>query len=216
MPNVTAEQILHAHQWRYAVKKFDAARKIPAATWSALEQSLILSPSSFGLQPWKFIVITSAQLRQALLPQSWGQTQVTDCSHFVVFAARSSMGPDETSALIRRTSEVRGVPEANLAGYAQIINGFLANNETQGQTSAWTTRQAYIALANLMTSAALLEVDTCPMEGINPGAYDEILGLTNTGWKTVVACAVGYRSADDKYASAPKVRYTPETLVEHR
>ena len=216
MSTLTAEQVLHAHQWRYAVKKFDATRVIPAATWEALEKTLVLSPSSFGLQPWKFIVITSKDLREALVPHSWGQKQVSECSHFVVFTAKNEVGPDDSTALIQATSAVRGVPEQALAGYKQVIDGFLANAKAGSWLDPWTAKQTYIALGNLMTTAALLGVDTCPMEGIDAAKFDEILGLKGTGYRTIVGCAVGYRAADDKYAAAAKVRYPASQLIEHR
>ena len=213
--NIISPQNLLKHQeWRYAVKKFDASRKIDDATWDALEQSLILSPSSFGLQPWKFLIITDQPLRERLKPASWNQSQVTDCSHYVVFCAKKSVSEADVDHLVHSIAVTRGVEVQSLKGYRDVMVGFAAKAEKEGWAQHWTTRQTYIALGNLMTSAAMLGIDTCPMEGFEPEKYDEILGLPARGLNAVVACCVGYRSPDDKYAKARKVRFPAHELVE--
>jgi nitroreductase len=203
-------------RWRYACKKFDAARKIAPEIWHALEQSLILSPSSFGLQPWKFVVVTTQELKERLVPASWGQSQVRDCSHLVVFGARRPMTEADVHRFIDRIVQVRGVSRDSLAGFQKVMLGFLARPPEGLSLDEWATRQAYIAIGNFMTSAAAIGVDTCPLEGIEPAKYDELLGLPELGYHTVVACAAGYRAADDKYASVPKVRFATEDVVLHR
>lgn len=208
-------KLLEALNWRYAAKKFDADKKIPAQTWTALEQALVLSPSSFGIQPWKFIVVTDAAVKAKLVPISWGQTQPLECSHHVVFAVRKGLGEADLDRYLARTAEVRGVAVQSLAGFKQMMLGSLNKAAAAGTLDTWQTHQIYIALGQFMASAALLGVDTCPMEGIEPGQYDEVLGLVGAGYATVVACAAGYRATDDKYATLPKVRFSVADVVEH-
>jgi nitroreductase len=208
-------QLLEALNWRYATKIFDASKKIPAEVWDALEKTLVLTPTSFGLQPYKFLVVQNPEVRAALLPQSWGQKQVVDCSHYVVFAARTEMKEPDIDKLIKRIVAVRGVPEDSLKAYRDMMVGNLVTGGRAAIAHEWASRQAYIALGNAMTAAALLKVDGCPMEGINPVEYDKILKLEGSGYKTVVALALGYRAAADKYATIPKVRYETKDLVQH-
>ena len=207
------KQLLDALQWRYATKVFDATKKIPADVWGALEQSLVLTPTSYGLQPYHFLVVQDAAKRAALLPNSWGQKQVVDCSHFVVFTARTEMKEADVDRFVKRSAEVRGVPAESLAAYRGMMLGDVVNGPRGKIAHEWAARQCYIALGNLMTAAAVLGVDACPMEGINPPEYDKILGLAGTGYKTVVALALGYRAASDKYASLAKIRYETSELV---
>ena len=213
MNTITPQNLLELQEWRYAVKKFDASRKIDNSTWDALEQTLVLTPSSFGLQPWKFLVITSQAVKEQLKPASWNQSQVTDCSHHVVFCAKANVTEADVDLFIKRVVEVRGSEVQSLKGYRDVIAGFAAKAAKEGWLRQWTAKQVYIALGNLMTSAAALGVDTCPMEGFEPAKYDEILGLPAEGVNAVVGCCVGYRSADDRYATAKKVRFPIEELI---
>jgi len=153
-------------QWRYATKQFDSTKIIDSKTWQSIEDSLILTPSSFGLQPWKFVVVTNKEIKEKLREHSWGQPQVTDCSHFVILCA--------TEAITKEN-------------------------------------QVYIALGQLMATAAALEIDACPMEGISPTEYDKIIEID--GYKTVVACAMGFRHSEDKYAELAKVRFSKDELI---
>ncbi len=202
----TTMNILEQLRWRYATKHFDATRKIPSETWAILEEVLRLAPSSFGLEPWRFLVISDPDLRQKLLAASWGQSQVVDSSHYVVFACKRNVGASDVLALIERTAAARGVSTESLKSYGDIITGFLNKFSTSLQVDEWATRQVYLALGTFLTAAAALGIDTCPMEGIDPAAYDEILGLNTQGYATQVACAAGFRSAEDKHARLSKVR----------
>jgi nitroreductase len=200
--------------WRYATKVFDPAQKIPADVWQTLERALVLSPSSYGLQPYRFLVIHDPAKRAALLPHSWNQKQVVDASHYVVFTARTKMTEADVSKLIARTTDVRKIPAESLNFYRDMMMGDLVKGPRSRIAHEWATRQAYIALGNLMTCAALLGVDACPMEGFVPTEYDRVLGLENSGYASVVCCALGYRAANDKYASLPKVRFELRELVQ--
>ncbi|MDD5262485.1 MAG: NAD(P)H-dependent oxidoreductase [Methylacidiphilales bacterium] len=215
MNTIPREKLLGTLKWRYATKQFDPAKKIAPADWSALEESLILSPSSFGLQPWKFVVVTDPQVREKLKAVSWNQGQVTDCSHHVVFAIRTDVNEAYIDRFLARAVEIRGGSVEPLAGYRGMMVSFANKAAKEGWLHEWATRQVYIALGNFMTSAALLGIDTCPMEGLEPAKYDEILGLNALGLKTVVACCAGYRSAQDKYAATPKVRFHPKDVILH-
>lgn len=213
MQPITTAQLLDAQNWRYATKSFDPTKRIPDATWAALEQTLVLSPSSFGLQPYRFLVIANPATRAQLLPHAWGQRQVVDASHFIVFAARTDVKAADIDTFLRRTAELRGVSLESLAGYRGMMAGMLLSDGFKPIAPHWAARQAYIALGNLMTSAALLGLDACPMEGLVPAEFDKLLGLTEQGYTTVVACALGYRAVEDKYATLPKVRFEASQLI---
>ncbi|WP_404422204.1 NAD(P)H-dependent oxidoreductase [Nibricoccus sp. IMCC34717] len=215
MATLSAEKLLEVTNWRYATKKFDPARKIDNATWATLEQALIDAPSSFGLQPWKFLVITDAAVRAKLVGASWNQSQPSDCSHHVVFTLKKGIDAAHVDQFLRRQVEVRGGSLESLAGYGKIIKDSLAGAAARGDLDGWQGNQVYIALGHFMLAAALLGIDTCPMEGIERAKYDEILGLSGTRYTTLVACAAGYRAADDKYAAAKKVRFPASEVVQH-
>jgi len=209
------DAVLQALNWRYATKVFDATRKLSPEQWQILEQALVLTPSSYGLQPWRFVNVADSSVREQLKAVSWNQAQVVDASHLVVLAARETVTVDDVTVLMKTTAQTRKVLEITLEPYRQMIMFDLVNGARSKMAFEWAARQCYIALGNLMTSAAMLGVDTCPMEGLDPSAYDRILGLGGTGYRTVVACALGFRSAEDKYARLPKVRYPAEEVVKN-
>ncbi|MEY3750504.1 MAG: hypothetical protein RLZZ186_923 [Cyanobacteriota bacterium] len=211
-----SETLLQALRWRYATKTFDAGRQIDPSTWATLEQSLVLTASSYGLQPWKFLVITNAAIRAELRPHSWNQSQITDCSHLVVLLKKRVITAADADRLVQTTASTRGIEASLLDGYRNMIQVDLIDGPRSQMIGQWAANQVYIALGNLLTSAALLGVDTCAMEGFSPADYDRILGLESSDYQSCVVCACGYRSADDKYASLAKVRYSSADLIEHR
>lgn len=208
-------ELIEKLNWRYAVKKFDNTKKISDSDWAALEQALLLTPSSYGLQPWKFLVVQNASLRKKLTPHSWNQTQVEDCSHYVVLAAKEKVDSAWVQKYISRIAEVRGVDESSLKGYHDMMLGDVVNGPRSQVAKEWASKQVYIALGNLMTAAAMLNIDACPMEGIDPAKYDEILDLNGSGYITLVSCALGYRSNQDRSASYKKVRFKTEDVVKY-
>jgi len=212
MKPVENQTLLHQLKWRYATKKFDATKKIPAEDWNTLEQAVILSASSFGLQPWHFVVITSQAVKDSLVPASHGQHQVAQASHVVVFAVKKGVDDAYVDKYINRISEVRGVPVEKLAGFKGAMTGTIAHLGSVG-TDAWSSKQVYIAIGNLLTSAAMLGIDAAPMEGINPGHYDQILGLEKKGYATLAIVALGHRASDDAAAHHKKVRFKAEDVV---
>lgn len=202
--------------WRYATKRFDPTKKISDADWHVLEESLRLAPSSFGLQPWKFVVVKDTTIRQQLQPHSWGQPQIVEASHLVVLAAQQTVGHNDVDTFISTISDTRGVPAANLTDYANMMKGFLDHLASDKSTEAWSTRQVYLALGMLLSSAAMLKIDACPLEGIDAAKYNEILGLPAIGYSAKVACALGYRSKDDASAAYTKVRYPRSKIFVER
>ena len=213
MSNMNPHELLNALEWRYATKVFDLAKKIPAYLWQTLEHALVLTPTSYGLQPYKFLVISNPAKRAELMRHSWNNKQVVDASHLVVFTAKIKITGADVDKLIQRTVEIRKLPSDALNAYRGMMLGDVVNGPRGKTAHEWAMRQAYIALGNLMTCAAVLGVDACPMEGLVPAEYDKVLNLNGSGYATVVACALGYRSADDKYAKLAKVRYDMKDLV---
>lgn len=213
--SLSPDALLDALRWRYATKQFDSERKIAADTWKAIEESLVLTPSSFGLQPWKFLVVENPELRTKLLDESWKQAQVTDASHFVVLASRTDLTADDIERWMDCMAQLQSKGPEQLAPLKGMIGGF-AERMSHQERQEWNIRQSYIALGQLMAAAAVLGVDACPMEGISASAYDRLLGLEGSGYATVVACALGYRDEADKYAHTPKARFELDEVIERR
>lgn len=207
-------RIREALNWRYATKRFDATRKISAEDWDTLRASLVMAPSSYGLQPWKFLNIESPETRARLKEASWGQGQVVDASHLVVFAYKEQIDPEYIQKYIRRIAEVRGVPLESLDSYRDLMVERLIKGPRSKAIPLWASRQAYLAMGFLLETAALLKVDACPLEGLEPEEYDRILGLANSGWRTAAAVVLGYRHPEDKYQVLKKVRFPEELVVE--
>ena len=209
-------ELLASLQWRYATKRFDSTRRIDPGTWEALEQTLVLTPSSYGLQPWRFLVLQDPDLRSRLRPHAWNQAQITDCSHLVVFLVRRTMAAADLDRLIVRMAETRGTAPERLQAYRQAMASDLLEGPRSHRIDTWASNQVYIALGSFMTAAALLEVDTCAIEGFSPAEFDRLLALEDTGYRSAVVCAAGYRDPADGYASQAKVRYAAGELIEHR
>jgi nitroreductase len=213
--NANRETLLQQLNWRYATKQFDPEAKVSDQDWAALEESLVLTPSSYGLQPWKFVVVTDAELREKLVAASWGQRQVADASHLVVFAIKKNLGEKDIGAYLDRIANVRGVSRESLSGLREMLYASIINGMDEPARRNWAARQAYIALGNFLNSAALLGIDAAPMEGFEADKYDELLSLDKQGLTTVVIAAAGYRARSDKYANLPKVRFAREDVVTH-
>ena len=211
---VSNELILKQLRWRYAVKRFDPSKKIAHADWATLEETLVLTPSSFGLQPWKFVVVTDAAMKEKLLPCCWNQRQVVDGSHVVVLCIKKHLKGEEIDAHIKRTAEVRGVAIETLERYRKAMISDLIDGARSRIINLWAANQVFIALGNFMTCAALMGIDTCPMEGFEPEKVDELLGLGLRGLGSAVLCVAGYRASDDRYATMPKVRFPIDAVID--
>ena len=214
--SVPSETLLEALRWRYATKAFDAGRSIPDDLWQTLEDTLVLTPSSYGLQPWRFLVIRDAALKAELRPHSWNQSQITDASHLVVLLSRRHIEGRDLDRLIEATASSRGLDPTTLAVYRQMMAKDLVDGPRSATIERWASNQVYIALGNLMTAAALLGIDTCPIEGFSPPDYDRLLGLDDSDYRSCVVCACGYRSSEDRYSGLAKVRYDRSELIEQR
>ena len=210
---IQPQEILEKLQWRYAVKKFDPSKKISEADWFVLEESLRLAPSSYGLQPWKFIVVQDPKIRAALTPVSWNQTQVEDCSHYVVLATLTKIEVAYVEKFVAKIGQVRELDVASLENYKNLMVSDLVNGPRSAIVQWWSQRQSYIAMGMLMETAALLDIDACPLEGIEPAAYDRILQLEGSGYASVAAVALGYRSLEDKYQLLKKVRFDRDDVI---
>lgn len=207
MSVVDNEILFSQMNWRYACKKFDPTKKIREADWNILIESLRLTASSYGLQPWKFIVVQDSKLRESLQSFSWGQKPVTEASHFVVLTYKEKMDEAHIDKHIAQMVKVRGTDPKALEGYKNVVMGDLVKGPRSEVIGFWAQRQVYIAMGSLLSTAALMEIDTLPMEGIDPSGYDKVLNLDGTGYKTVAAIACGYRASDDKYQNMKKVRF---------
>jgi nitroreductase len=215
MSAIKADQLLTQLNWRYATKQFDPERKISAADWTTLETALQLTASSGGLQPWKFVVVTDPAMRAKLQPAAYGQPQIAAASHLVVFASQNNFNEAGVDAHLKNVSQIQGVPFEALAPYRGMLVGGIVKAMDETARNAWARNQTYIALGNLLASAALLGIDACPMEGFDRAQFDEILGLKAKGLASSVIATVGYRLAADKNATAPKVRFPKEQLFIH-
>jgi nitroreductase len=205
-------QIIDDLNWRYATKAFDPEKKVSKEDLETLLEGLRLTPSSFGLQPWAFVVVETQEILEKLLPVSWNQQQVTQASHTFVLCRKESMDEAYVDRYIADLCEKRGMKVEDMGGLSKVIKDFLSKHSEEALTS-WMSDQVYIALGQLMTVAATLKIDACPMEGFDSNAYDEILGLKEKGLRSVVVCPVGYRASDDKYATLAKIRWELDDVV---
>ena len=198
-------------QWRYATKAFDASKPLSEKDWQTLKDSLRLAPSSYGLQPWKFIVVEDAKTRAALREKAFGQSQVTDAAKFIVIASKKNLAPSDVEAFAAEIAKARGVEVSAIDRYKQLMLQAV-NGRTAEERAHWAALQSYIPLGFVMATAAYLNIDTCPMEGFDSGAFDDILGLDALGLTAAVCVAIGYRSATDKSANDPKVRWSEQDV----
>jgi len=198
-------------KWRYATKKFDATKKVSEGDLNTLKEAIRLSASSFGLQLYKVIIVDNSELRAKLLPASWGQTQIVDASHLIVFANQTAVTDADVDGYIKNVSETRNVPVEALTGYADFMKGSLGSMPDDAKVT-WTAKQTYIALGNLLNAAAELKIDVTPMEGFVPAQYNEILGLDKLNLNASIVAAVGYRHEEDATQHQAKVRKSNEEL----
>lgn len=206
--------ITEALAWRYATKEFDSSKKIDDATLDLLLESMRLTASSYGLQPWKFIVVDDPAIRAQLKTVAWEQSQVVDASHLIVLARPTEITLATVEKYIAHIAQVRGIPAETLDGFKSMIADTVSRR-SQEELANWASRQIYIALGTLLETAALLGIDGCPMEGFDNAKFDEILGLKEKGLASVVICPIGHRSDNDKMAALPKVRFPKEEVVLH-
>ena len=199
--------------WRYATKKYDAEKKISSADFEIICQSLRLVPSSYGLQPIKYIVINDKSMREKLLPLAYNQPQITDASHLIVICSNRNVSPKMVGEHISLMSETRNIPLEDLSKFGENMNASFAKLSAE-ELCEWTAKQAYISLGHIMHTCANLRIDATPMEGFNKTSFDEVLNLASKNLQSVLLLAVGYRSPEDNLARMAKVRKSTEVLFE--
>ncbi|GAA6133944.1 NAD(P)H-dependent oxidoreductase [Oceaniserpentilla sp. 4NH20-0058] len=203
--------VLDALNWRYAVRQF-SDEKITSAELKGLLNAVRLSPSSYGLQPYKIIVVESKAVREKLLLHSYGQDKIAQSSHLIVFAAQTQIGDTTVDNYIDKYAKITNKPHSELINFSEHMKSALAA-KTPEQRQVWAHQQAYIALGNLLTCAAVMKIDSCPMTGIDSAGYDEVLGLDEHGLTTSVICPIGRRHSEDMQAYSPKVRFDYDEIV---
>ncbi|PKG52301.1 NAD(P)H-dependent oxidoreductase [Olleya sp. 1-3] len=197
--------IIKQLNWRYATKSFDTQRLVSDKDIKALTEAFNLTATSYGLQPLKLMVIKDKDLQSQLVPVSYNQKQVGEASHLLVFCIESQMDTTFITSYFDRVKSIRNTEDAILDPFKTfLIEDF--KNKSQSEKEAWAVKQAYLALGNIMTVCALLNIDACPMEGFSPSDYDTVLGLEALKLKSVLVMPIGYRAKDDFMADLQKVR----------
>jgi nitroreductase len=196
---------LENQNWRYATKKFDPTKKISTEDLNTLKEAIRLSSSSYGLQPYKVIIVENPELRAQLQGAAYGQAQVVDASHLIVFANETNVDNQSVDTYINRISETRNIPAESLAGFGNYMKGPI-NSMPDDVKKTWTEKQTYLALGNLLNAAAELKIDVTPMEGFVPAKVNDILGLNELGLNASLLAPIGYRSEEDATQYLKKVR----------
>lgn len=202
---------LENQNWRYATKKFDATKKISTEDLNTLKEAIRLSSSSYGLQPYKILIVENPELRAKLQAAAWGQSQIIDASHLIVFANITNFGNDDIDAVLNNFTNSRELPTDALDGYGGFIKSKIATLPVELK-NVWTAKQTYLALGNLLNAAAELKIDVTPMEGFEPTAVNEILGLDALGLNAALLATIGYRHVEDETQHYRKVRKSNEDL----
>ncbi|NOQ75905.1 MAG: NAD(P)H-dependent oxidoreductase [Crocinitomix sp.] len=206
------KQILNALNARYATKRFDPEKKLSESQLSTVLDAARLTPTSYGLQLMKVVVVEAAEKRKALLPYSFAQKQVVDASHLLVLCREKIAEPAHIEAYITNISTTREIPEENLEGFKKMMLGSIADMSEEA-IEIWMDKQVYITLGNLLNICAFMQIDSCPMEGFQVEAYNKELGLDDLNLSAVLVLPIGYRSENDANAKHKKVRRSNEDFV---
>lgn len=202
---------LENQNWRYATKKFDAAKKITTEDLNTLKEAIRLSSSSYGLQPYKVIIVESPELRAKIQPSAWGQSQIVEASHLIIFANEINVNDTTIDNYLKNISETRNTPIEALNGYGDFMKSKISTLP-EDVKNIWTAKQTYLALGNLLNAAAELKIDATPMEGFVPAEVNEILGLEKLGLNAALIATLGYRHDEDATQHYKKVRKSNEEL----
>lgn len=211
METINKTSLVESLEWRYATKKFDSSQRVTDEHIDQLKQAINLAATSYGLQPFRVLVVTDQATKEKLKEAAYGQSQMTDASHVFVFAHKLDISDEYVDDYMNRIAQTRNVSIEKLQGFGNTIKGSIKGKSTE-DIREWNRRQAYIGLGHLLVAAADIRVDVCPMEGFDAQQVDEILGLPEMGLSTAVAAPVGFRSEDDSLQSATKVRLPQEEL----
>ena len=202
---------LDNQNWRYATKKFDATKKISTEDLNTLKEAIRLSSSSYGLQPYKIFIVENPEVRAKLVTAAYGQKQVVDASHLILFANELNFGEEGILKFSKNISETRGISIESIQGYVDYMKSNITGLPEETR-NIWSSKQTYLALGNLLNAAAELKIDVTPMEGFNPTQVNEILGLDKLGLNASLMATVGYRSEEDATQHYKKVRKSNEEL----
>jgi nitroreductase len=208
-------KIIEDLNWRYATKKFDSTKKISDEDLETIKESLRLVPSSYGLQPLKFLFIENPSLRQQLREKSFNQSQITDASHLLVICSLTKISEEYMDKHIQNMAQIRSVSIESISGFGNYVKKQILHLKDD-YVAEWNAKQAYIALGQLLHTCASLRIDTTPMEGFEKEAYNEILDLEKRGLQVVLVCPMGYRSEEDLNQFLKKVRHSKESLFDVR
>jgi len=197
--------LLDALKWRYATKKM-SGEKVPQEHVNQIIEAARLAPTSSGLQPFRIIEITDLELKEKIKPVAYGQAQITDASHLLVFAAWDKYTEERIRSVFSHANQERGLPDESPSDYEVQLTGSLLS-KTPEENFAHAARQAYIGFGVAIAEAALLKVDATPMEGFNGPELDELLGLKERGLRSVTILALGHRAeSGDWLVNLKKVR----------
>lgn len=206
--------IINSLEWRYATKKFDPSKKLTIPQIETLKKAFNLTPTSFGLQPIKMIVIEDKVLQEKFVKYCYSQRMVADASHLLVLCIENDTTIEDVNAYFDLEKEIRGTSEALISNFRNQLIG-MYKNKTLEEKQLSATYQTYIALGNLMTVCAVEKIDNCPMEGFMPEKIDELLNLPSQNLKSVLLMPVGFRADDDIMSAMKKVRKPlSETVLE--
>ncbi|MBP9761345.1 MAG: NAD(P)H-dependent oxidoreductase [Candidatus Magasanikbacteria bacterium] len=198
--------------WRYATKQFDPTKKLTDEQLHTVLEAMRLAPTSFGIQPYKLYLVENPDVRMQLRDASWGQSQVTDASRFIVVASRIGIGEEDITRFVENIKKTRGQSQEEVQAYQDMMMGSVMNI-SEADRDSWCARQSYIALGFGLSAAAQMQVDACPMEGFDVQKINEILNIPADGYSARAYLSLGFRSSEDKYAEAPKVRYSEEEII---
>lgn len=199
--------------WRYATKEFDSSKKVSREDLENIIEVFRLTPSSYGLQPWKLFVVENEEKKEKIMQNSWNQKQVWENSFLLVFAKPFEISKDLADRHIKNTAKINSVSEDVFAWYRAMLYSFLENN-TKENLDFWAREQVFLALWNVMSYLAEKKIDSCAIWGFDKNAIDEILSLKEKWFESVVMLPIGYRKQDDKYADSPKVRFEKDDISE--
>ena len=202
---------LENQNWRYATKKFDTTKKITTEDLNTLKEAIRLSSSSYGLQPYKVIIVENPELRAKIQPSAWGQSQIVEASHLIIFANETNVNDTTIDSYLKNISETRNTPIEALTGYGDFMKSKISTLP-EDVKNIWTAKQTYLALGNLLNAAAELKIDATPMEGFVPAQVNEILGLDKLGLNATLIATLGYRHDEDATQHYKKVRKSNEDL----
>lgn len=205
------KSIKESLEWRYATQKFDTTKKLTDEEINELLDCARLSPSWYGLQPWKFIIVEDQETRVKLREAAYNQPKVTEASHLIVFAHKTTLDEAYVDSYIQSSASAEGVNPGDLKPLKDAIMNFVGM--ISGNVSVWASNQTHIAFGFLLESAALLGIDAGPMGGFNADKFDEILGLKEMGLHTAVICAVGHRLDSDPASLRKKSRFSLDEVV---